>query len=89
MLGDDRNTPNYVHTETPPNKLHVALTTFFNKILQGRIVGEGRELLVTARLIMIPKPLGGLRPIRIECAMMRLMSATAAALARVVVSPLL
>ena len=89
MLGDDRNTPNYVHTETPPNELHVAFTNFFNKILQGRIVGEGRELLVTARLIMIPKPQGGLRPIRIECAMMRLMSATAAALARVVVSPLL
>ena len=89
MLGDDRNSPNYVHTETPPNALHVAFTHFFNKILQGRIVGEGRELLVTARLIMIPKPQGGLRPIRIECAMMRLMSATAAALARAVISPLL
>lgn len=89
MIGDDRNIPNYIHTETPPNALHVAFTNFFNKILQGRIVGEGRELLVTARLIMIPKPQGGLRPIRIECAMMRLMSATAAALARVVVSPLL
>ena len=89
MIGDDSNTPHYVHTETPPNPIHVAFTTFFNKILQGRIVGEGRELLVTARLIMIPKPQGGLRPIRIECAMMRLMSATAAALARAVVSPLL
>ena len=44
---------------------------------------------MTARLIMISKPQGGLRPIRIECAIMRFMSATAAALARVVVSPLL
>ena len=88
-VGDDRSDPLYVHQVTPPSPLHVAFTAFFNKILQGRIEGEGRELLVTARLIMIPKPQGGLRPIRIECAIMRFMSATAAALARVVVSPLL
>ena len=89
FLGDDRNEPNYVHTETLPNALHVAFTLFFNKILQGRIVGEGRSLIVTARLIMIPKPQGGLRPIRIECAMIRLMSATAAAIARAVLAPTL
>ena len=65
MIGDDRNTPNYVHTETPPNALHVAFVKFFNKILQGRIVGEGRELLVIAHLIMIPKPQGGLRLIQL------------------------
>ena len=89
MIGDDRNEPQYVHTETPPNVIHTAFTAFFNKILQGRVVGEGRDLIVTARLIMIPKPQGGLRPIRIECAMMRLMSATAAAIARIEVAPLL
>lgn len=31
--------------------------------------------------------LGGLRPIRIECATMQLMSATAAVLARVIIAP--
>ena len=87
LLGDDRSDPDYTHTVTPPSPIHVAFTAFFNKIPQGRITGEGRELLVTARLIMIPKPQGGLRPIRIECAIMRLMSATAAALARVIVGP--
>jgi hypothetical protein len=89
LIGDDRTDPEYTHTVTPPSLMHVAFSAFFNKILQGRVTGEGRELLVTARLIMIPKPQGGLRPIRIECAIMRLMSATAAALARVIIAPTL
>ena len=87
LIGDDRTDPEYAHTVTPPSPIHVAFTAFFNKILQGRIKGEGRDLLVTARLIMIPKPQGGLRPIRIECTIMRLMNATAAALARVIIAP--
>ena len=56
LVEDDRNDPNYCATTTPPTPIHKALTAFFNKILQGRISGEGRELLVTARLIMINKP---------------------------------
>jgi hypothetical protein len=69
--------------------IHKAFTAFFNKILQGRITGEGRELLVTARLIMINKPDGGLRPIRIECAIMRLFGAVASGIARAVIGPML
>jgi Reverse transcriptase (RNA-dependent DNA polymerase) len=89
MLGDDRMDVAYVHKVTPPTALHLAFTVFFNRVLQGRYRGEGRDLLVTARLIMIPKPQGGLRPIRIECAIMRLMGAVAAGIARVTVGPLL
>ena len=89
MLGDDRMDVAYVHQVTPPTALHLAFTVFFNRVLQGRYSGEGRDLLVTARLIMIPKPQGGLRPIRIECAIMRLLGAVAAAMARVKVGPLL
>jgi hypothetical protein len=87
LLGDDRKDPNYDPTVTPPTALHKAFTAFFNKILQGRITGEGRELLVTARLIMISKPDGGLRPIRIECAIMRLFGAVASGVARAVIGP--
>ena len=71
LIGDDRTDPEYAHTVTPPSPIHVAFTAFFNKILQCQITGEGQELLVTARLIMTPKPQLGLRPIRIECAIMR------------------
>ena len=89
LLGDDRNDAAYVHKVTPPTVIHEAFTNFFNKVLQGLILGEGRELLTTARLIMIPKPQGGLRPIRIECAIMRFVGAVAAGIARVTVGPLL
>jgi Reverse transcriptase (RNA-dependent DNA polymerase) len=89
LVGDDRNDPNYCATTTPPSPIHKAFTAFFNKILQGRITGEGRELLVTARLIMINKPDGGLRPIRIECAIMRLFGAVASGIARAVIGPML
>jgi hypothetical protein len=89
LLGDDRKDPNYDAKETPPTAIHKAFTTFFNKVLQGRITGEGRELLVTARLIMISKPDGGLRPIRIECAIMRLFGAAASGIARAVIGPML
>jgi Reverse transcriptase (RNA-dependent DNA polymerase) len=89
LLGDDRMETAYVHTVTPPTALHLAFSAFFNRVLQGRYSGEGRDLLVTARLIMIPKPQGGLRPIRIECAIMRLLGAVAAAVARITVAPFL
>ena len=69
MLGDDRSDDGYIHKVTVPTQLHLAFTAFLNKILQGIILGEGGDLLVTARLIMIPKPQGGLRPICIECAL--------------------
>jgi hypothetical protein len=52
----DRKDPNYDPTLTPPTVLHKAFTAFFNKILQRRTTGEGRELLVTASLIIISKP---------------------------------
>lgn len=89
LLGDDRNDPGYEATTTRPNAVHRAFTKFFNKVLQGRITGEGREILVTARLIMINKPDGGLRPIRIECAIMRLFGAVASGVARLTIGPLL
>lgn len=66
---------NPVNGVAPPNALHIAFTALCNKILRGELSGIARELLTTARLIMIPKPDGGLRPIRIVCAIQRMFGA--------------
>jgi hypothetical protein len=66
---------NPVNGVAAPNALHIAFTALCNKILRGELSGIARELLTTARLIMIPKPDGGFRPIRIVCAIQRLFGA--------------
>ena len=65
--------------DTPPLPIH---TAFFNKILRGDVLGGGHDLLITARLIMLPKGPQSFRPLRIECALMRLFSAAACDIAR-------
>ena len=72
---EDRDLPGH-NGDTPPNSLHVAFQGLCNKMLRGEIRGEGRELMTTARLQMLPKPEGDYRPIRIECAIQRLFHAT-------------
>ena len=81
-LCDDRDSASLRIAETPPLPIHIALTAFFNKILRGEILGEGHDLLITARLIMLPKGPQSFRPLRIECALMRLFSAAACDIAR-------
>ena len=66
---------NPVNGAAGPNALHLAFTALCNKTLRGELTGIARELLTTARLIMIPKPDGGYRPIRIVCAIQRLFGA--------------
>jgi hypothetical protein len=54
-LCDDRTSTAARIADTPPLPIHLSLTSFFNKILRCAIPGEGRDLLVGARLLMIPK----------------------------------
>jgi len=84
FIADDRATIAYQHGLTPPNPLHVALTALCNKSLRGEIQDLGRDLMVSGRLQMVPKPDGGYRPIRIECAIQRLFGATAVAQAKLI-----
>ena len=79
FIGEDRdyNLPMPQVGGLPPNALHQAFAAFANKMFRGEIVGEARELLVTARLIMVPKPDGGLRPITIQCAIQRMLGTLA------------
>jgi Reverse transcriptase (RNA-dependent DNA polymerase) len=56
-------------------------------MLRGEISVPGRDLLVTARLIMIPKGPASFRPLRIECAIIRLFSAITCDSARPLISP--
>ena len=68
ILCDHRTNPGFVLGTTPPNALHHAFTTLGNTVLQGRIVGVGRDLFVCGRLALIPKnKVGNVRPIRVEC----------------------
>lgn len=85
-LCDDRDSASLRIADTPPSPIHTALTAFFNKILRGDILGEGHDLLITARLIMLPKGPQSFRPLRIECALMRLFSAAACDIARPLVA---
>ena len=73
---------NPVNGIAPPNALHQAFTALCNKALRGEINGTARELMTTARLIMIPKPDGGYRPIRIVCAIQRVFGGAVCAAAR-------
>lgn len=73
---------NPVNGIAPPNALHQAFTALCNKALRGEITGTARELMTTARLIMIPKPDGGYRPIRIVCAIQRVFGGAICAAAR-------
>ena len=86
-MADDRRDPGYNALLTPPSPLHQALTDLCNKILRGQIKGVARDLLVAARLNMVPKNTNKYRPIRIECAICRLFGATASDIARNVVGP--
>ena len=81
-LCDDRDSASLRIADTPPLPIHIALTAFFNKILRGDVLGGGHDLLITARLIMLPKGPQSFRPLRIECALMRLFSAAACDIAR-------
>ena len=56
-------------------------------MLRGEILGVARDLLVVARLNMVPKKGNKYRPIRIECAVCRLFGAVASDIARKVVGP--
>ena len=85
-LCDDRDSASLRIGDTPPLPVHISLTAFFNKILRGEILGEGHDLLITARLIMLPKGPQSFRPLRIECALMRLFSAAACDVARPLVA---
>ena len=77
ILCDDRSNPGFVLGTTPPNALHHAFTTLGNTVLQGRIVGVGRDLFVAGRLALIPKDkVGSVRPIRVECSISRAITST-------------
>ena len=56
-------------------------------MLCGEIHGTARNLLVAARLNMVPKNGNKYRPIRIECAVCRLFGAVASDIARKIVGP--
>lgn len=79
FIGEDRdfNLPMPQVGGLPPNALHQAFAGLANKTFRGEIRGAARELLVTARLITVPKPDGGLRPITIQCAMQRMIGTLA------------
>jgi Reverse transcriptase (RNA-dependent DNA polymerase) len=86
-LADDRREPGYDAVTTPPTLLHLSLTRLCNRMLRGEITGVARDLLVSARLNMVPKDGNKYRPIRIECAVCRLFGATASDIARKAVGP--
>ena len=56
-------------------------------ITRGEIYGTARNLLVAARLNVVPKNGNKYRPIRIECAVCRLFGAVASDIARKIVGP--
>ena len=56
-------------------------------MLRGEVTGASRDLLVAARLNMVPKAGNKYRPIRIECAVCRLFGAIASSIARKVIGP--
>ena len=86
-LGNDRGETGFVAGISPPNEWCVALTNWCNKSLRGEIMGIGRELMVTARIALIDKKGGGVRPIRIECSICRIFGAVAVAIVRASVGP--
>ena len=86
-LADDRRDPGYNALTTPPTLLQVSLTNLCNKMLRGEINGIARDLLVAARLNMVPKTADKFRPIRIECAVCRLFGAVASDIARTAIGP--
>ena len=86
-IADDRRDPGFNALTTPPTLLHHALSHLCNKMLRGEILGVARDLLVAARLNMVPKKGNKYRPIRIECAVCRLFGAVASDIARKVVGP--
>ena len=86
-IADDRRDPGFDALTTPPTLLHHALAHLCNKMLRGEISGTARDLLVAARLNMVPKKGNKYRPIRIECAVCRLFGAVASDIARRVVGP--
>ena len=86
-IADDRRDAGFDALTTPPTLLHHSLTKLCNKMLQGEIHGIARDLLVAARLNMVPKSGNKYRPIRIECAVCRLFGAVASDIARKVVGP--
>ena len=63
-IADDRRDPGFDALTTPPTLLHHALTQLCNKMLRGEIYGTARNLLVAARLNMVPKNGNKYRPIR-------------------------
>ena len=73
---------NPVNGIAPPNALHQAFTALCNKALRGEINGTLWDLMTTARLIMIPKPDGGYRPIRVVCSIQRVFGRAISAAAR-------
>ena len=86
-LADDRREPGYDALTTPPTLLHYSLTNLCNKMLKGDIHGIARDLLVAARLNMVPKNVDKFRPIRIECAVCRLFGAVSSDIARRAIGP--
>ena len=86
-IADDRQDPGFDALTTPPTLLHHALSHLCNRMLKGEIHGIARDLLVAARLNMVPKKGNKYRPIRIECAVCRLFGAVASDIARKVVGP--
>jgi Reverse transcriptase (RNA-dependent DNA polymerase) len=86
-LADDRREIGYDAQTTPPTLLHHSLTNLCNKMLRGEVTGIARDLLVAARLNMVPKDTNKYRPIRIECAICRLYGAVASDIARKIVGP--
>ena len=79
FLGEDRdfNLPTHMQGVIVPSGLHRAFAGLANKIFRGEVRGEARELMVTARLIMVPKEAGGYRPITVQCAIQRLFGSVA------------
>jgi hypothetical protein len=53
-LADDRREIGYDTQTTPPTLLHHSLTNLCNKMLRGEVTGIARDLLVAARLNMVP-----------------------------------
>ncbi len=78
------------NADSPPGDIHNALAAFTNKVLQNKICPEGRELLTTVRLVMVPKDEGdGLRPLQIDCSLMRFMAGAAKKVSSPVIAPYL
>lgn len=68
-MADDCREPEYDALLTPPTPLHVAFTDLCNKVPKREVTEIARDLLVSARLNMVPEEGQKYRPIRIECAM--------------------